>query len=385
MNKNITLFLILIFLPLVIWTTAIEEELVFAFRKYKGTEAQRMVVVGEVVSIEKAELLESNSTSLLGLDTRPDNVVVKLLNPDGVRVGQTLYLIEKHPDHRQYRNGNIVGEINVKSIFDTTFFGKQLRGVGYTRLIENRPMTVVRPLISEKTNEALDLKRKGDSYAYRGEDATAMKFYRQAIALDHKLPDSHFALGLMFKREGSKWNISSLGELAHAWKYRESFSDNRDRFTFYQTYLNTIKDSIEDGTINDKSKKDLLSRGLEIISDSESIYGKRFESSVFKTWLNYKTYLNLPANDKSRNIIWEKTIQALVESDKYLKESLFYHQVYILVHSEYLNGWNPGKPKTSDILNAMEKIRSHGRMYLTINPPGAEVPEGILDILELIE
>lgn len=364
---------------------AVEDELVFSFRKYKGTEAQRMIVVGEVVSIEKAELLESKSTSLLGLDTRPDNVVVKILNPRGVRVGQTLYLVEKHPDHRQFRNGNIVGEINVRSIFDTTFFGKQLRGVGFTRMIENRPMTVVRPLITEKTEEALDLKRKADALAYQDSDAEAMKFLKKAIALDPKLPDPHYALGLMYKKEGNSWNVSSLGEFALAWKYKDSFSDSREKYNFYQNYLSLIRENVELGITSPKIKTDMLKRGLEIIKDSESHFGKRFETSVTKAWLLYKSYLNAEPRDISKNLLWENSIIALQESESYSKNSLLYHQTAILIYSEYLNGWNPGKQKTADITRAMDKIKFHGRTYLTINPPGNTVPSSILDILELIE
>ncbi|NCN09312.1 MAG: hypothetical protein GW938_05655 [Leptospira sp.] len=382
---KIILLLFCNFASLEISAQSVEDELVFSFRKYRGTEAQRMIVVGEVVSIEKAELLESKSTSLLGLDTRPDNVVVKILNPKGVRVGQTLYLVEKHPDHRQFRNGNIVGEINVQSIFDTTFFGKQLRGVGFTKLIENRPMTVVRPLITEKTEEALDLKRKADALAYRDSDAEAMKLLKQSIALDPKLPDPHFALGLMYKKEGNRWNVSSLGEFAQAWKYRESFSDNRERYNFYQNYLALIRENVETGLTNPKIKKDILKRGIDIVQDSEAMYGKRFESSVAKAWINYKTYLNTDTKDISKNILWEKSISALQESDSYSKNSLLYHQTAILIYSEYLNGWNPGKPKTTDIIQAMEKIKSHGRSYLTMNPPGNTVPSAVLDVLEIVE
>jgi len=382
---RIILLLICLSASFAISAQSVEDELVFAFRKYTGTEAQRMIVVGEVVSIEKAELLESKSTSLLGLDTRPDNVVVKILNPHGLRVGQTLYLVEKHPDHRQFRNGNIVGEIKVRSIFDTTFFGKQLRGVGFTRMIENRPMTVVRPLITERTEEALDLKRKADALVYQDNDAEAMKFYKKAIALDPKLPDPHFALGLMYKKESNKWNVSSLGEFALAWKYRDSFSDTREKFNFYQNYLALIRENVDIGITNPKIKSDMLKRGIEIVKDSESIYGKRFESSVAKAWFAYKTYLNTDIKDISKNLLWENSISALQESDSYAKNSLLYHQTAILIYSEYLNGWNPGKPKTSDILRAMDKIKFHGRAYLTMNPPGNIVPSVVLDVLEIVE
>jgi tetratricopeptide (TPR) repeat protein len=362
-----------------------EDELVFAFRGHGNTRAERMIVVGEVVSIEKAEILESDAIYDLDLDTRPDNVVVKLLNPKGVRVGQTLYLIEKDPNHRKYRNGNVVGEITVKSIFDTTFFGKQLRGEGFTRLIENRPMTVVRLQESLNTEDALILKKKGDALSHNGEIALAMKEYLNSIALDPNLPDPHYALGKLTLKEDKQRYITALSEYSLAWKYKENFSGIRERFEFNVSYLQLLKSHSQDPETNITLIRKNLNRMEEICLDSEKILGKRFETSLYQAWIFYTKFKMAKPNDKSRYQYFETSKLKLQEVTKFSRESLFYHETAILILEEELDGWVKGRPVPDKVISAMESLRKHGRRYLLINPPGEQIPIQIVEALERIE
>lgn len=344
---------------------ASDEELVFAFRGHNRTETERMVVVGEVVSIEKADLLDSTPTTDLNLDTRPDNVVVKVLSPKGVRVGQTLYLVEKDPNHKKFRDGNIVGQIVVKSIFDTTFFGKQLRGEGHTRLIEYRHVTVVRLQESVQTEEALLAKKKGDVLAERGEIALAMAEYRKSIALDPNLPDPHYALGVLHKKEGDEWKFSALSEYSMAWKHRENFSGVRDRYQFYMSYLGLLKSYIQTQPVTDKKIPQHWDRMLEIVRDSEKLIGRRFETTVYQAWVHYQIYRFLPKENSERFKNFELSRKKMEEASRMNRESLFYHETAILLFED-----------------DREKLRRHGKRYLTINPPGNPIPLEIVEILE---
>ncbi|MCE9501928.1 MAG: tetratricopeptide repeat protein, partial [Leptospira sp.] len=163
------------------------DKVVYAFRDTSSHHI-KMIVIGETVSIEKASCLESEKNCLLGdklgVDTSLDNVTVTVHNSSGLKIGQTLYLLEKNPDHKSYRDGNIVGEIKVQSIFNTTFFGLQLRGDGYLRLIENKPMTVARLMESENIEEAALFKKQGDYFVAKGDVPTAIKNYKKSISLD---------------------------------------------------------------------------------------------------------------------------------------------------------------------------------------------------------
>jgi tetratricopeptide (TPR) repeat protein len=360
----------------------IEEELVFAFPRRDRMEAERMVVVGEVVSIEKAEFLETTPNSDLNLDTRPDNIVVKVLNPRGVRVGQVLYLVEKHPDHRMYRNGSVVGEMKVQSIFDTTFFGKQLRGQGFTRLIENRPMTVVRKLESGRTDESLLAKKKGDTYFYQGKIAEAMKEYKKAISLDPGLADPHFALANVYRKEGKEWTLSALGEMEMAWKYRENFQDKRDKHQFYYHQMAFFREVIEDGGIPQSKLESMLVRILDSAKESDLQFGAQFETAVYRSYAFYGLYMSGNPN-LSKN--YELAKEWIEIAEKKNKNSLLFHSMAILIYAEDLKDWNPLRPKTERISQSMDKIRNHGKILLRINPPGNPIPDRILTILEKIE
>lgn len=125
----------LLFLPFLLVTflsaQSPSDRLAFAFRSQTSLDPLRMIVVGEVVGIEKASFYEVDKLSQeLEVDTRPDTVTIKVADPKGIRVGQTLYLLEKNQDHKTFRDGNIVGMITVKSVYLTTFFGWQVRGEG---------------------------------------------------------------------------------------------------------------------------------------------------------------------------------------------------------------------------------------------------------------
>ncbi|MCC5815772.1 MAG: tetratricopeptide repeat protein [Leptospira sp.] len=381
-----TLILILLFPSISPVLSQIQEdELVFAFRGYHRTKAERMVVVGEVVSIEKAELLESEPSPDLNLDTRPDNVVVKVLNPKGVRVGQTLYLVEKDPNHKKFRNGNVVGQIKVRSIFDTTFFGKQLRGEGFTKLIENRPMTVVRLLESADTKEALVLKKKGDAASYQGNYALAMKEYRQSIAMDAKLPDAHFALGKLYRDQEGMGIVASIAEYSNAWKYRANFSETRERYKFYLDYLDLLKNSLEQSTKTKEQNRVQLLRMKEVIEDSKKLVGNKFEPQLYSAWVNYQYFLSYADEPATRSKYWEQAKVDILACYKFQKESLFFHETAILIYQEELGSWVRGRPLTDTITLYMDRIREHGRRLLLINPPGNPINLKVIDVLERIE
>ena len=115
-----------------VFSVSKEDKIVYAFRDTGSGNYSKMVVIGETVSIDKASMIDEKKIDKdlmeIGVDLRPDMLTVKVLHNPGIRVGQTLYLIEKNPDHISYKDGNIVGQIKVISIFTTSFFGQQLRG-----------------------------------------------------------------------------------------------------------------------------------------------------------------------------------------------------------------------------------------------------------------
>lgn len=124
-------FLLCILFVTATFAQSSSDRLAFAFRSQASLDPLRMIVVGEVVGIEKASYYEVDTLSQeLEVDTRPDTVTIKVADPKGIRVGQTLYLLEKNQDHKTFRDGNIVGMITVKSVYQTTFLDGKFAGKG---------------------------------------------------------------------------------------------------------------------------------------------------------------------------------------------------------------------------------------------------------------
>jgi len=114
--KKIFLFL---FITLSLYPVSREDKIVYAFRDTGSGNYSKMVIIGETVSIDKASMMDGNNKidrdlMQIGVDLRPDTLTVKVLYNPGIRVGQTLYLIEKNPDHISYKDGNIVGQVKLQ-------------------------------------------------------------------------------------------------------------------------------------------------------------------------------------------------------------------------------------------------------------------------------
>ncbi|EMO64013.1 hypothetical protein LEP1GSC133_1082 [Leptospira borgpetersenii serovar Pomona str. 200901868] len=138
-------------------------EFVYAFREPGKPEKEKMILVGETVLYDKVKPIEEEGKNKyldIGVDTRADLVTIKINFDPGLRVGQTLYLIEKDFDHKNYKNGNIVAQIEIKSIFQTSFIGKRARGIGNLGLVKDKNLMVAAPLVSEKIEPAIVERKK---------------------------------------------------------------------------------------------------------------------------------------------------------------------------------------------------------------------------------
>lgn len=278
-----------------------EDKVVYSFRNTDNSDYARMVIVGETVGIDKASILESEKIDLdlleIGVDLRPDTVTVKVLNNPGIRVGQTLYLIEKNPDHISYKDGNIVGQIKVVSIFHTSFFGDQLRGVGYLRRIENKPMTVAMPLESENLDKAIVLKKQGDYYIAKGDTASAIAYYKKSIKMDPLYPEAHYAMAKVNSESGEGY-VSAGFEYRVTWNHRENFSDKNDKFQFHLDYMKYLLDRYSLESRNKRMKVSDLDLCLEVAQEAKLISPANYDLTYHSAEAFYEYYMavkNLPA------------------------------------------------------------------------------------------
>ncbi|WP_061243917.1 tetratricopeptide repeat protein [Leptospira interrogans] len=245
----------------------VSRELVYAFRDPGKPEKEKMILVGETVLYDKVKPIEEKGKNKhldIGVDTRADLVTIKINFDPGLRVGQTLYLIEKDFDHKNYKNGNIVAQIEIKSIFQTSFIGKRARGIGNLSLVKNRNLMVAAPLASEKAEPAIVERKMGDYHFSRNEIAEAIRSYKHTISLDPSSPMGHFRLGLLYKKTGEAY-ISAGSEFSMAWNNRKRFENSQEELEFYTEYIDYLNHKYDTEGFKNQS---ILSKLMEVIQEA---------------------------------------------------------------------------------------------------------------------
>jgi tetratricopeptide (TPR) repeat protein len=319
-----------------------------------------MIVVGEVIGVEKASDFTVNQVDAeLEIDTRPDAVTIKVLNPKGIRPGQILYLLEKNLDHKTYRDGNIVGLITVKSVFQTTFFGWQVRGEGYLRLIEDRPMTAALPIDTTKYEEAFLAKKQADYFATKGKLEEAIRLYKKSISLDPKFPDTHFALGKIHFIDGEGY-VSAAYEFSQAWKNKERFSNQQEKLLFYLEYMRFL-------IYQYKTEGKGYEKGLELLpliaKEARTIQPKNFEVWLYSfetAYLNYikANSLSIGIDVRKQKEEWSEEAEGALGKALTIRKSDFYLQK--LACEFYNSKWKEMRntPKENEY---RDKLIAHGK------------------------
>lgn len=218
-------------------------QVIYAFRNYTRPEPIRMLLVGEIRSKVKVPRPRDNKSPYIGYDARLDQVTVKVANRKGLKVGQKLFVIDKNPYHKRYRNGLISGEIKVRSIFYHPFFGWVLTGTGILLRVREG-MFVARTLETEKLERAFERKKRGDFHRDRGELEQAIASYHSALEADRGLPEAHAALGRIYLAGALKRRretpVRALAELEMAWKRRLNFRYDSELYDFLLNYLDGL-------------------------------------------------------------------------------------------------------------------------------------------------
>ncbi len=218
-------------------------EIIYAFRNYSRPAPIRMILVGEIRSKIKVAKPRDIKSPYVGYDTREDQVTVKVVNRKGLKVGQKLFIIDKNPYHKKFRNGLVVGEITVRAVFFHPFFGHVLTGTGILLRVREG-MFVARTLDTENLARAFERKRKGDFYYQRGDKERALSNYYAALEADRALPGAHSALGRVYLEmdmagEGSL-PVRALSEFQLAWRNRRNFRYKYDEYRFYLDYMKAL-------------------------------------------------------------------------------------------------------------------------------------------------
>ncbi|ABJ76691.1 Hypothetical protein LBL_2201 [Leptospira borgpetersenii serovar Hardjo-bovis str. L550] len=291
-----------IFFSILLFTSSFgkvdSREFVYAFREPGKPEKEKMILVGETVLYDKVKPIEEEGKNKyldIGVDTRADLVTIKINFDPGLRVGQTLYLIEKDFDHKNYKNGNIVAQIEIKSIFQTSFIGKRARGIGNLGLVKDKNLMVAAPLVSEKIEPAIVERKKGDYHFSRNEIAESIRAYKHTISLDPSSPMGHFRLGLLYKKTGEAY-ISAGSEFSMAWKNRKRFENPQEELEFYTEYIDYLNHKYETEGFKNQS---ILSKSMEVIQEAFKRTGSDPELLIHSALTYYYLYREKSKSDKT--------------------------------------------------------------------------------------
>ena len=231
---------------ILLWNVPVEArertEIVYAFRNYERAQPIKMILVGEIKSKIKAAQSYDRQSPYQNYDVRKDQVTVRVMNREGLRVGQKLYVVEKNPHHKKYRNAMVVAEITVTSILNNPFYGWVITGQGNLLRVREGQF-VARTLESENLDKARIIKKKGDMYMDRGEPERAIAAYQDALRADKNLPEAHAALGELYLKEASRtgeYPVRAISAFERAWENREYFYYQSDTFSFLLHYMEAL-------------------------------------------------------------------------------------------------------------------------------------------------
>ncbi len=220
-------------------------ELVYAFRSFRDNQPQKMILVGEIRARTKAPELQSADNPHSNYDTRGDQAIIRLTDRRGIKEGQTLYIIDKDPHHRENRNGLIVGKVEVASVFHSPFYGWAVIGKG-NLLRVREGLFAARTLETENLEIAYNLKKKGDYFLARGETEKAIASYSAAIEQDRNLPEAYAALGSLYLSMAKENTllpedpVRALNQLEQAYKSRRHFRYKSEESAFFLEYMDAL-------------------------------------------------------------------------------------------------------------------------------------------------
>ncbi len=388
------LFTILILSPMnAIFSDKKDNKFVYGFFDEEGTRYIKMIVIGETSTIEKASTVEldmKDDKSLLDFDTRPDIVIVKVHNNPGIRPGQTLYLLEKHPDHDFYKDGNIVGQIKVISVFNTSFFGQQLRGEGHLRMIEDNTMTVAMPLTNEGLKEARIIKKQADYYVNKGDIPSAIQYYKKSIQLDGNSPEPHYGLAKIHDLKSEDY-ISAAYEYSQTYKRRDKFVEEQEKYDFMIKYARFLINKHKVEFSNSLLKKSDLELAGLVSKENYRIEPSHFENLLNLSeisFLNYILYRSKENNLENRKKVEEYDNLTSEYLNLALENRIQDSRIQSLATFYYFEKLKdiPAKNLTTSQASLakelVEKIERHAKFYMIYRAKGKKPEPAVLQALE---
>ncbi len=203
-----------------------------AFRDYSSGEMQKMELIGQVVS--RSHMLTGNRPRMLDYDTREMILSASLYGEVDVRIGDTVYVIQKDPDHERYRNGLVVAEAKVYSVFKTEFQGWMIKASGNLSMVK-KGHYIARIDFGSRRALALEYLKKGEKYHVLHDYKNAFFWYKKSLAIDDGRPETYLNLAKLTREQGL--HEQSNAYIKSAWQKRSKVEDPNVMLELPSVYL----------------------------------------------------------------------------------------------------------------------------------------------------
>jgi tetratricopeptide (TPR) repeat protein len=244
------------------------------------------VLKGKIVSYAAKD--EYDAKDLIGAAQDKSKATVRLYNADGIKEGDTLYVIND--------KNLIVAKIKVRAIFKSASFGDMLVGYGNFRLssVGDR---VIQKSEDENSRYSYIYKARGDYYDNTGSKSEAIREYNNAIKLDKNDPNAHLALGLVYLKQGL--DQFALREFQEGYRNIGRMYDNDDKFVLLKSMAEIRFKEVYESFIPQKLSERYREDGIKICKEALKIYPQSEKMNYYLGIFHYRS--SNPDDKKARD------------------------------------------------------------------------------------
>lgn len=245
-----------------------------AFYSQGDSTGWKVAIKGKVLSYSEKSEIEKDD--LLGRAMDKSKALVRLYNKDGVKEGDTLYIINS--------NNLVVGKLLVRSIAKSEM-GYLLVGYGNFRLssIDDR---VVQRIEDENSKYAYIYKSRGDYFFNSGESGKAINEYKKSIEYDRGNPEAHLSLGTIYMDQ--KLFQFAFREFLESYKNISRLYDNDDKYRLLKSMAEIKFNEAYGSYSKSKLRREFINDGIRYSKEALLIYPDSVEMNYLLGIFYYK-------------------------------------------------------------------------------------------------
>ena len=234
------------------------------------------VLKGKIISYASKD--EYDADDLFGRSQDKSKATVRLYNTEGIREGDTLYVIND--------SNLIVAQLKVRAIFKSGSLGDMLVGYGNFRL-SSEGDRVIQKSEDENSKFSYIYKARGDYYENTGSSSEAIREYENALKLDKNNPNAHLALGLVYIKQGL--DQFAMREFQEGYRNIGRMYDNEDKFILLRSIADIRFREVYESFIPAKQKDRYREEAIKICREALQVYPRSERMNYYLGVFHYQT------------------------------------------------------------------------------------------------